>query len=91
MAKRDLKSMASAKQKTKSDPQMQAADMMKQAEQLRGSSDAQLMEQLRSQIAMEKQNGNFDAGTLKQFIDRVSPMLNAEQRQRLYEITDQLK
>ena len=52
MAKRDLKSFANQKtpQKASSKQQAQAEQILKQAEQFQGKSDAQLMAQLKSEI-----------------------------------------
>ena len=92
MAKRDLKSFANQKtpQKASSKQQAQAEQILKQAEQFQGKSDAQLMAQLKAEINRGKKDGSFNQETMRNFMEQVAPMMNAEQRKKLEAIAKKL-
>ena len=55
-----------------------------------GKSEAELMRELKQATSAQKAEGRFDELQLKQGIQAIAPMLNAEQRRRLDDIIKQL-
>lgn len=92
MAKRDLRSFANRKnpKQVNAQQQVQAEQILKQAERFQGKSDAQLMAQLKAEINKGKQDGSFNQETMQQFMAQVAPMMNAEQRKKLEAIAKTL-
>ncbi len=92
MAKKDLRSFANKKSGKTMNPQqkVQADQLMKQAEQFKGKSDTELMARLMEEISKGKANGSINRETIQQFVAQVSPMMNAQQKNKLNEITKKL-
>ncbi len=56
-----------------------------------GRSESELMRELMESVASGKKDGSFTDEKLSEFMSKVSPMLNSEQKKRLAEITERLK
>lgn len=95
----DLKSFMQQKgtredNRTKEIPQNQRAmaeDMMAQAKQYEGMGEDKLMGELMKNISQGREDGSFSEEKLNDFITKVSPMLNPEQRRKLEEISGKLR
>ena len=93
MAKRDLRGFAAGKRGGQKPANAQEAGVqaaMRTAERLQGQSDEQLMAQLYQEVERGRRDGSFDAEAMRNFIAQVSPVLNAEQRQKLNRIAGSL-
>lgn len=55
-----------------------------------GMSESELMRELLSVTAKQKAEGNFDAGSLERGVNTLLPMLNEEQKRKLYGILGKL-
>lgn len=69
----------------------QAQQLEKQMQQFSGKSEGDLMEQLMAEVQKGKQDGTFTDESLSAFIKNVSPMLNAQQKQKLQSLTQKIK
>ena len=65
-------------------------DLKKQAEELSKKSHSELMTQLMSEVQKGRTDGTFSADALNAFAEKLSPMLNAEQQERLQALKSQL-
>ncbi len=58
--------------------------------QYSGMSESELMCELSAAVSKQKAEGKFDPESLQRGIEAIAPMLNEEQRRRLYNITGRL-
>lgn len=56
-----------------------------------GYSEEQLMQELSTRVSQQKQQGKFNENELEGFINKVSPMLNREQRRKLADVAKKIK
>ena len=59
--------------------------------QYSGKSDNELLSELKRVTGEQKEAGQLDDNTMENVANRLSPMLNAQQRQRLQDVIRQLK
>lgn len=72
-------------------PSPEASDLLKkQTEELSKKSRSELMEQLMSEVQKGRDDGSFSADALSAFAEKLSPMLNEQQRERLQALKSQL-
>ena len=55
-----------------------------------GFSEDMLIKELLNETGRQKAEGSFDADALEQGVNAIAPMLNEEQRRRLYDIVGML-
>ena len=91
----DMKSFARRKNNGRNEPVKEDINekeqLEKKIEELSGKSESELMNNLFAEVQRGRQDGSFSEGALTEFMDKVSPMLTAEQKQRMREITSRLK
>ncbi len=96
MAK-SLKSISDKKKGTNTPVQEQIPDNVEIPDEINsvidrysGKSEAELMQELKKVTAQQKSSGTFDRSSMLETMQKLSPMLNDEQRRKLKQITDQL-
>ncbi|MBQ7884807.1 MAG: hypothetical protein IJ318_01775 [Clostridia bacterium] len=57
----------------------------------KGKSEDELLAELVKHVATQKQNGTYDYQALEKMIDKVTPYLTNEQRQKLSQVLEQIK
>ena len=77
--------------KTPTENEGLSEDLKKQTESLSKKSQPELMQQLMDEVQKGRTDGSFSEDALSAFAEKLSPMLNAEQKQRLETLTKQLK
>lgn len=65
-------------------------NLEKQVEELSEKSESELMQQLMREVKKGREDGSFSEDALHSFTERVSPMLNEEQKRRLAALRAQL-
>lgn len=85
--KRDLKSFKKAEEAAKNlDPKFE-----KSVKDSMNKSEGELMQDLMKSVAQGKKDGTFNDKKVKEFVDKVSPMLNAEQKKRMNQLLQKIK
>ncbi|HPD02883.1 MAG TPA: hypothetical protein P5161_05495 [Eubacteriales bacterium] len=99
----DFKKWINEQKKQQSEPQKTAgesgkeqsgpseADILKKIQSYQGKSEDELFSELKSRVAKGKADGSFKDKELDDFMEKVSPMLTPEQRERLKSIVKMLK
>ena len=59
--------------------------------QYKNKSEDELIEELYKHVAKQKQNGTFDYNTLSNMLEKISPLLSTQQKQKMKEILENLK
>lgn len=59
--------------------------------QYKNKSEDELVEELYKHVAKQKQNGTFDYNTLCKMLEKISPLLSTQQKQKMKEILENLK
>jgi len=65
--------------------------LKKTVEELGKKSEAELMNDLMSEVQRGRSDGSFSNDSLAEFMGKVAPMLTPEQLRRMEEITERLK
>lgn len=68
----------------------QTDNIRKTAEEYAKKSDPELLGEILKTASQGKQNGTLDKAQIENFVKRVSPMLNEEQRQRLNGVVEMI-
>ena len=68
----------------------QTDNIRKTAEEYAKKSDSELLGEILKTASQGKQNGTLDKAQIENFVKRVSPMLNEEQRQRLNGVVEMI-
>ena len=88
--KRDLRGMA-AKQKGEAPKQGFSEEKLKEkTRELSGLSEDELIKKLFSDVGEAKKTGDFSREKLSEFINKVSPRMNEEQKKKLNDIANKL-
>ena len=66
-------------------------DIRRRVKNLQGKSDGELMSLLMQEVNKGKKDGSFSKESLEEFVAKVSPMLDASGRRRLFEIISKLR
>ncbi len=83
----DIKSYAKNKKQSVQGEQ----DIKDKIDELSKKNENELMRELSAAVEAGKKDGSFSKSALSDFVSKVSPMLNAEQKARLKSLTDSLK
>ena len=65
--------------------------LREKAREYAGKSDDELLSEILKNVRQGRESGTFSDAGLEQFRDRVAPMLNQEQRERLQSVIDLIK
>ncbi len=88
--KKSLRESVSAKKQ----PDVLTEDTRAEAEniisQYSGLSEPELMAELKKATAKQKAEGRFDPSAVKQGVESIMPMLNDQQKRKLFEILGQI-
>lgn len=89
--KRSLSSSIRSKQAQSADQPPSEERVRELMNEYSGMSESELMRELLSVTAKQKAEGSFDAGSLDRGVSTLLPMLNDEQKQKLYGILGKLR
>ena len=79
----DFNTFRNNRNKQSSEQEANKEELRKAAERYSGKSDEELLGEIVNAAKKERQDGSFSDEKINDFVNAVSPMLNAEQRERL--------
>ena len=86
----DFKSYRKTHKTTEQSPPNQE-DLRKTAEKYQGKSDSEILGEILSMARKGKADGSLSDEALQTFVDRITPMLGAEQQARLKQAIEMIK
>lgn len=88
---RDLMGQKKSRSDLSPGQQEQFDRLRQQSERYKGMGDEQLMEEIGKMMQDDTVRGKVQGGELDRFADVISPMLNAQQKDKLHQITQWLR